>query len=257
MRTLTYTSRLAILAAGVALLVVGCVPSASAQQSQPPFTSAAEASQALYQAAKGGDQAALNAILGPELEPSDNDIEGKTNQERFVQKYNEMHRLIREPDGTTVLYIGAENWPFPVPLLEQNGKWQFDAQAGSKEILARQIGRNEITALQICEAFVTDANGGGANHGAIQQFALALHNRSNTNSISHANAFGGYAFKVIDDKGDSVGLVAYPVEYRESGIVTFIVTPNGSLYQKDLGVHTAELAQKVRGKPAGDWLQVR
>ena len=85
-------------------------------------------------------------------------LEDKLEREQFSRKYEEMHRLVREPDGTTVLYIGAENWPFPVPLVSKNGEWHFDSDSGKKEILARRIGENELTAIQICKEFATIQN---------------------------------------------------------------------------------------------------
>ena len=54
-----------------------------------------------------------------------------------------MNRLVKEPDGTTALYIGAENWPTPIPLVNQGNSWYFDTEAGKKEILYRRVGRNE------------------------------------------------------------------------------------------------------------------
>ena len=56
-----------------------------------------------------------------------------------------MHRLVKEPDGTTVLYIGAENWPTPIPLVKKGSSWYFDTAAGKKEILYRRVGENEIS----------------------------------------------------------------------------------------------------------------
>ena len=64
-----------------------------------------------------------------------------------------MHRLVREPDGSTVLYIGAENWPFPMPLVSKDGAWFFDSDTGTQEILFRRIGETETTAIEVCEEF--------------------------------------------------------------------------------------------------------
>src|ERR1700685_649244 len=72
---------------------------------------------------------------------------------KFCQKNREMRRLRREADGTTVLYIGAENWPFPIPLVSKNGAWYFDCDRGKREILFRRIGENESTAIDVCEEF--------------------------------------------------------------------------------------------------------
>jgi hypothetical protein len=62
-----------------------------------------------------------------------------------------MHRLVKEPDGTTILYIGAKNWPTPIPLVKQGDSWYFDTEAGRKEILYRRIGRNEMSTIRVCQ----------------------------------------------------------------------------------------------------------
>ena len=71
-----------------------------------------------------------------------------------MQKYEEMHRLVKEPDGTVTLYIGAENWPTPIPLVNKGNSWYFDTEAGKKEILYRRIGRNEMSAIRVCQELV-------------------------------------------------------------------------------------------------------
>jgi hypothetical protein len=78
----------------------------------------------------------------------------RLDREMFVQKYQEMHRLGRDADGSETLYIGAENWPFPIPLVEKNGAWHFDPDTGLKEVLFRRIGENELTAIAICHELV-------------------------------------------------------------------------------------------------------
>ena len=80
---------------------------------------------------------------GKDVISSNDAVEDKLEREQFIQKYREMHRLVREPEGRTVLYIGAENWPFPIPLASKSGAWYFDADAGKQEILFRRIGENE------------------------------------------------------------------------------------------------------------------
>src|SRR5882762_6611413 len=146
------TIRFAWMAASTVLLllVVGAAESGFAQALQPrTFSSAAEAGNALFQAAKSEDEQALEAILGAgkEVTSSSDEVEDKLEREHFSQKYQEMHRLVRGADGSTVLYIGAENWPFPIPLVSKNGAWSFDSDAGTQEIKFRRIGENEATAI--------------------------------------------------------------------------------------------------------------
>src|SRR6266480_193208 len=176
-----------------ALLTLGYARLSFGQRSEPKtFSSPGEASNALFQAVKNEDEQALEAILGAgkEVTSSSDEVEDKLERERFGQKYQEMHRLVREPDGTTVLYIGAENWPFPIPLVSKNGAWYFDSNTGRQEILLRRIGENEMTAIQVCDA-VTVAKKQGPTKAAgddpIGQYAQSL---VNANADSSARRTG-------------------------------------------------------------------
>ncbi len=153
----SYRPRLSWIAAliALALLVGGSSQWSLAQKSGPKtFSSPGEASKALFQAVQNSDEEAVERILGAgkEVTSSSDELEDKLERERFSQKYQEMHRLVREPDGTTVLYIGAENWPFPIPLVSKDGAWYFDSDTGTQEILFRTVGENETTAIQVCRA---------------------------------------------------------------------------------------------------------
>jgi DUF2950 family protein len=127
------------------------------QPGQQTFASVAEASQALVTAILKDDQSQLIKMLGSnahEIISSGDDAEDKEDRDQFVQKYQRMHRLVAEPDGTTTLYVGAENWPTPIPLVHEGSLWYFDAEAGKREILYRRIGKNELTAIQVCRELV-------------------------------------------------------------------------------------------------------
>jgi hypothetical protein len=129
-----------VVALMIALLVASFFEVTFAQQSQPKsFASASQAAQALYDGVRNNDDTAVQAIIGagPQVRSSGEEAIDKLEREQFAQKYQVMHRLVREPDGYTVLYIGAENWPFPIPLIENNSKWRFDPDAGAGEIAAR------------------------------------------------------------------------------------------------------------------------
>ncbi len=139
-------------AVSVLLLAGGARWSRAEESGTKTFSSAEEACKALFQAVRDDDARALEAILGPELTSSGAESEGKLERQRFDAKYCEMHRLVREPDGTTELYVGAENWPFPVPLVAESGRWRFDTEAGQREVLLRRVGHDEATAVRVCEA---------------------------------------------------------------------------------------------------------
>src|SRR6202167_516328 len=143
----------------VAILWTGCfsIPSMGQQPGQKTFSSAEDASNALFRAAQNNDEKTMLEILGPDgkkIVSSGDDAEDSESRANFVKKYQEMHRLVKEPDGTTVLYIGAENWPTPIPLLNKSGAWYFDTEAGKNEILYRRVGRNEMSTIRVCQELV-------------------------------------------------------------------------------------------------------
>jgi hypothetical protein len=262
---------LLLLLVGLLLLVAGLAGSSFAQDSPQPrkFPSPGEASDALFQAAQKQDEPALEAILGAgkEVTSSRDDVDDKLEREQFSQKYQEMHRLVREPDGSTVLYIGAENWPFPIPLTSKNGAWFFDSETGTQEILFRRIGENEATALQVCEELAIakkDQDAKPVSYDPITQFAQSLSSAGTTNASSNGSSpFHGYYFRIVngnsatgtnsymsggDHKKSGVTLVAYPAEYRSSGVRTFIVTRHDIVYEKDLGHDTTTVAPGIKAK---------
>ena len=249
-------SRRIITLSALFTLLLG-VHSAFAQQSLETFTSSANAAHALYEAVKKNDEQAVRAILGggPELTSQDNAEQEKINRDQFVSKYEAMHRLVREPDGATVLYIGAENWPFPIPLRANNGKWYFDADAGSQEVLAREIGRNETIAFNVCQAFGKAGTVDMEADASARDFAAKLRNTLGANS--DPIPFEGYYFHVVKENPTATVLVAYPAEYRLTGVMTFKVKGEGPVYEKDLGPQTATQVKKIEANAARGWVAVR
>jgi hypothetical protein len=148
-------SKVAVFAA--ILLAFFPAVSRAQQQGQKTFASAEEASQALFNAAQANDDKAVLDVLGPEgkkIISSGDPAEDEESRSNFVQKFQVMHRLVKEPDSTTTLYIGAENWPTPVPLVNKGDLWYFDTETGKREILFRRIGANELSAIRVCEELV-------------------------------------------------------------------------------------------------------
>jgi hypothetical protein len=130
--------------AAAAILLAACLPTGSMAQQpgQKTFSSPQEASTALAAAAQRNDEKTMLEILGPDgkqIVSSGDETEDAQSRANFVRKYQEMHRLVKEPDGFT-LYVGAENWPLPIPLVERERSWYFDTEAGRKEILYRRHG---------------------------------------------------------------------------------------------------------------------
>src|SRR5712664_1189824 len=262
-----------------ALLIVGYSQLSLAQKSGPEtFSSPGKATSALFQALQNSDEEALERILGAgkEVTSSNDEIEDKLERERFSQKYQEMHRLVQEPDGRTVLYIGAENWPFPIPLVSKNGAWHFDSDSGKQEILFRTVGENETTAIQVCHVLAqaprtkerseTEAT----SSDPISQYAQSLArggpaDADNTTRErgNQSSPFHGYYFRMVPEntaagsnngmsggrKTGALALVAYPADYRSSGVMTFIVTKTGVVYEKDLGSKTTTVARNLDRGP--------
>src|SRR5213080_866791 len=210
-----------------ALLTLGYARLSFGQKSEPKtFSSPAEASNALFQAVKNADEQALEAILGAgkEVTSSSDEVEDTLERERFSQKYQEMHRLVREPDGTTVLYIGAENWPFPIPLVSKNGRWYFDPETGTQEILFRRVGENETTAIQVCRALLTaekQPETKATSDDPIDQYAQKLLSAvtvtagTTTRATSQQQLFSGYYFRIL--QGQSAKTAAASTASRASG----------------------------------------
>jgi hypothetical protein len=127
------------------------------QQGQKTFSTPNEASNALFAATQNNDEKQMLDILGPDgkqLVSSGDETEDAHSRANFVKDYQEMHRLVKEPDGTVTLYIGAQNWPTPIPIVNKGSTWYFDTDAGKNEILYRRIGRNEMSTTRVCRELV-------------------------------------------------------------------------------------------------------
>ena len=235
------------------------------------FSSPAEAVSALVQAAHNEDEPALEAILGAgkEVTSSSDEEEDKLEREQFCQKYQEMHRLVREPNGSTVLYIGAENWPFPIPLVSKNGEWYFDSDPGKQEILFRRIGENETTAIEVCEEFAMAKNASEAKAASEDPDLLnsckawsPLARRMPDNKES--NPFHGYYFRIVTRNSASRGAADSKNEGKcDSGRISRGVpvlrghdlssSTGGIVYEKDLGPNTTTVAPKIKAPTGSSW----
>ena len=243
-------------------LMVWVRVSIAQETAQPTYASAQQAIQALYDAVQNNNEQTILQILGgrKELASSGDELKDKAERKQFVEKYQQMHRLVRQTDRSMVLYIGAENWPFPEPLISDKGKWRFDADAGSEEILFRQIGEHEAVAIRVCHALVRTSNGDTVETSSSDpaiRYAQTLVSpqpgdarRIRVNAQVASTSFDGYRFRQVSDDADiadgNVVFVAYPVQYRSSGVMTFVITADDAVFQKDLGPNTARLAKGIR-----------
>jgi hypothetical protein len=283
--------------AAAAILLFLCYPARSIaqEQGQKTYSSAQQASEALLTAMRNNDEKAMIAILGPDAKKivsSGDDAQDAQTRATFVEKYQQMHRLVKEPDGMTTLYIGAENWPTPIPLVDKGHAWYFDTDAGKKEILYRRVGENEMSAMRISLELVAAENEYRASqhsgyaqkiysddgqHNGLYWKAAAGQPRSPIGPLlasavadesTHAGQnsptpYRGYYFHLLTKQGKSApsgakdyladgkmaagfAFVAYPAEYRSSGVMTFIVCQDGIVYQKDLGKSTETIAKTMK-----------
>jgi Protein of unknown function (DUF2950) len=274
----SHCTRLSQLAA-LAILLAGCFPSHSmAQQTgQKTFSSPEEASNALFTALQSNNDKELLDIFGPDnkqIVRSGDDTEDARSRANFVEKYKEMHCLAKEPDGTTTLIIGARNWPTPIPLVNKNDAWYFDTKAGAKEVLFRRIGRNEISAIRVCQELVAaEKEYRSSQHDEYARKIYSDEGQHNglywkvangepqspigplvASAVAEGYAKGqagpptpyrGYYFHVLTKQGknatggaksyivhgkmtEGFAFLAYPAEYRSSGVMTFIVNQDSS-----------------------------
>jgi len=305
--------RLAMFAA--LFVLIACLASCnksetSAKSIQKTFASPADAGTAFLEAAMSGDQVAFLAIFGPdgkEVLVSGDTVKDKDALQNFVAAYNQMHRWREIKAGGQMLYTGADNYPFPIPLeLNPSGQWVFDTAAGRDEILARRIGKDELTAIAACGAiaeaqhqYFSQTHDGdmvkqyaqkivsdeGKQNGLywnvpegqapspldqVRDFAKAV---GYTDAGDKPQPFNGYYFRILTKQGDNAlggakdyilngkmtggfAVLAYPAEYRNSGIMTFVVGMDGVVYQKDLGEITQDVAVEMTEYNPGDgWSQ--
>jgi len=291
------------------LLGAAILFSSTAALAQEQFDSPDAAATALVSAAKDGNEKELLKILGPEGDEvisSGDEVADRNTRDKFVASYEEKHSLELEGDGTTVLIMGADDWPFPIPIVNKDGKWEFDTAAGRDEILLRRIGRNELSAIQVALAYVAAQN----DYAALDVDGLSpppyaqrivsspgkkdgLYWPSTEGEspsplgelFAEASAEGyklhdkpipyhGYYYRILKRQGADAnggefdyvvngrmiggfGLIAYPAEYGNSGIMTFMVNHDGVVFQKDLGPETSGLARKIATfLPDSTWTKV-
>ena len=281
---------------------------------QQQFASPDEAVNALVIAAKAGDTNALHAIFGSAAQElvSPDIVQATKESEFFLRCLTEKAVHVRASDANTVLELGADGWPFPIPLVKQpDGKWFFDTLAGKEEILNRRVGRNELGAIRVCHAYV-DAQREYAsqprNGDGVMEYAQHLRSTPGKHDglywpveadgelsplgplIAQAHGEGyrhqtkimtdeqspyrGYYFKILTRQGKHApggkynyiindhmiagfAFMAWPAEWGNSGVMTFIVNQQGKVYQKNLGTKTSEIAPDMTTyNPDASWTPV-
>ena len=272
------------------------------------FATPEEAADALVAAAKAGNLEAVIAIFGPEgkeLAASSDPTTARMNREVFTVAARERKHLVEDSPTQRTLVIGNEDWPFPVPIVKDGDRWRFDTAAGKEEVIARRIGRNELSAIAISRAYVgAQLRYAASGHDGKPKGLYAMTFQSDTGKqnglywptkhgeklsplgdlVAKASEEGtdlaartqpaplhGYYFKILKEQGAAApggaknyiakgvmsggfALVAWPAEYDGSGVMTFIVGPDGTVYQKDLGPETDATARAMTAfNPDESW----
>lgn len=278
---------------------------------QKMFATPEEAVKAFVEAANTGNQEEFKAIFGPNAEEvlsSGDPVADRQNREVIAAALQEGWRLLGLNDNAKELAIGDEGWPFPIPIVKEAAGWRFDTMAGKEEILARRVGRNELTVIQVCRTYVQAQQlyagqaRDGQPAGAYAQrfssspgkqdglywpvergeprsplgefFAQASGEGYAQNSGGRPQPFHGYFFRILTAQGESApggarsylvdgimtggfALVAWPAQYANSGVMTFVVNQDGVIYQKDLGPETEATVKSMTAyDPDQTWNEV-
>jgi hypothetical protein len=303
MNLFTGWRRMSSLSSGFSLtFLMLTLPVRTLAEDEQTFTTPQAAVTALVAAAKTNDTNVLYSIFGATGHDliSPDVVQATEEYQLFVRHLTEITTLTTNSDSRITLQIGADGWPFPIPLVKQNGQWLFDTAAGSEEILARRIGRDEMGAINVCNAYV-DAQREYASQDRMGDSVLAyaqfLRSTPGTHDglfwptnqpgetlsplgplIAQARVDGyhrtakmlddeqapyhGYYFKILTRQGKNApgekynyiingrmiagfALVAWPAEWCNTGVMTFIVNQQGKVYQKNLGAKTVKIAQAM------------
>jgi hypothetical protein len=302
--------RLPLIAAALTLLF----PLPEMATGEQVFATPDAAVSALETAAKNRDTNAMHTIFGPAGRDlmSPDAVQATQEFEAFVNRLSEKAELVRRSESNCVLQLGADAWPFPIPLLKADGQWRFDTEAGRQEVLNRRVGRNELGALAVCRAYVNaqreyaakDRDGDevleyaqrlrstpGSHDGLywplragddlsplgplIAAARVEGYRRQARIMTDEPSPYHGYYFKILTKQGKHApggkydyitnghmiggfALVAWPAEWGNSGVMTFIVNQQGKIYEKNLGPKTAALAKAMtRYEPDNSWRLVK
>jgi Protein of unknown function (DUF2950) len=257
----------------------------AAKNPQRSFDSPEAATQALIDAASKNDVATLKAILGSSAKgilTSGDPKQDEAERQEFAKIAGEKHHLEQSSMNShvMVLLIGEQDWPFPIPLLHEGNVWRFDPQRGSMEVRARQVGANELDAIQACAAYVGVQDGYAAKKrsaAGTAEYAESIANSEVPKEFAEAagqnptRPYHGYYFRVLKQQGPNApggqhpyvmgktmiggfALVAWPATYGVSGVHTFIVNQDGVVYEKDRGAQSA--APVTSYDPDASWTPV-
>jgi hypothetical protein len=278
-----------ILASVLLTLAAGCSGEpAEAPTGAKVFATPEEAASDLFDAIERDDKDEVVSIFGREYESRlvTADWEANREERERIAAAGREKLVLDDQDGVVTLVLGDEDWPFPMPLVREGKGWRFDTEEGLEELIDRRIGRNELAAIRIANAYV-DAQiaYARADHDGdeVLEYAQRLASTADQQDglywksgpgeeespfgplVEGAEAYletldpgdplRGYYFKILTRQGENppggaydyvingnmiagFALVAYPADYGNTGIMTFVVNHRGVVQQKDLGPFT-------------------
>ncbi len=193
--TITTTGKNSIITAAISLFLVAASLArleAEGTAAQKRFDSPEQAASSLIEAASTFDVSALSRILGPDSKDiitTEDPVEDKRRALRLAKNAKEKEYVEIDPQNPShaTLFVGKDDFPTPIPIVRNKGKWFFDTKAGRHEILLRRIGENELDAIEVCRGFVE----------AQKEYALEKHDGALVNQ---------YAQKIISTPGKKDGL---------------------------------------------------
>ena len=144
-----------LLGALLLTLVVSCQP--AQPEGQRSFATPEAAADAFRDAAGRDDPDALIAVFGPEWAGEIVTPEWAAEQgarQKIAEAAKRRMELVETEEGEVQLVLGEKDWPFPFPLVQEEGGWRFDTARGLDELRSRRIGRNELFAIRIARAYV-------------------------------------------------------------------------------------------------------
>jgi Protein of unknown function (DUF2950) len=288
-------------------LVLATDALAQMKDQQRVFETPESAAKALATAAKANDENALVEIFGAKHRNFIVTVDKAQDRERrlwFARKVDEYRLLRKEDDNRITLVVGYDAWPFPIPLVKSGAGWRFETDAGTKEILHRRIGSNELAVIEVMQQYgdaqrqYASKSRDGSN---VRQFAQKIVSSqgkrdglywdadpqkgeelspigpliADARSRTIGAAYNGYYFKILTGQGPAAAagrysyvingymiagyaLIAFPADYANSGIKTFVVNHYGTVYEKDLGPDTAKLASAMTEyNPDRTWTEVK
>lgn len=259
---------------------------------QRVFATAEQAADAMTEALRKDDEKAIAAMLGSnwrDFVPGTRDDEDKS-REDYLKAWDQNHKLVPEGDSKMLVEVGTTGFRMPIPIVKEAEGWRFDTDAGKTEMIARQIGRNELTVVQSLLAIV-DAQYDYATLDPMKTGTTAYARRLLSSpgqkdglyweakpgepesplgplvakaqpDDREGQGYHGYRYRLLYGQGPNAsggaysyllngrmlggfGVIAWPVKYGETGVMTFIVNQSGDVYERDLGTETPQRAAEI------------